>query len=222
MSVHPLPAKPKQKARRKRLLMPMAPPAYLAALERFVHAFSQIEDALAVVLWIVSEVKQPTAQALLSGVRVDQTFGLLARVMDARKISGPSRVALEETLRQIGLINKIRNEILHFGADGRGQGLLVVSNKRAAHIERRLREITVSARALDDMTYDLDTIWVRLHVYGFRIMASRMADMEFKIPGYAERLRRPWRYTPPPQAPSGGRNPQTLPAQPPQPPSSGG
>ena len=96
----------------------------------------------------------------------------------------------------------------------------MVSNKLSAHIESRLRETVVTAQTLDNMTYDLDTICVRLHVHGINISAK---DMDFSgLPGFPERLQRPWRYTPPPQAASDQKNPKTPLGQPPQPPVSGG
>jgi hypothetical protein len=189
--------------------MPMAPAKYLAALGRFVHAYSQIEMHMTIVLWIAAKVNFDIAPALLSGVRIDAAIGLIGRVLDARKIDDQNRTDLEATLRQLAILNKMRNDILHYGAKADADGELVVSNKVSAHVESRLRETIVSAQTLDDMTYDLDTIWVRLHVYGFRITAEGMGFSG--MPGFDQRLQRPWRYTPPPQASQAGKTPKTPP-----------
>jgi hypothetical protein len=202
------------------MLLPMAPAKYLAALGRFVHAFSWVEDHVAILLWITADVQQPTAQALLSGVKIEQAISLLGRVMDAREISGPDREALEEALRQVSLINKVRNEILHFGAKAQQDGRLVISNQRTAHINSRLREVTISPETLADMTYDLDAIWVRLHVYGWRLRSDHFDFSQSA--GHAERLERPWRYRPPQQAASTRKTQKTPPAQQLPPPTSGG
>jgi hypothetical protein len=121
-------------------------------------------------------------------------MGLIRRVLDARKIEGPDRDSLEMALSHLALINKMRNEILHFGVVVAEGGDLVVSNKLVAHVEKRLRETTISSQTLDNMTYDLDKIGVHLTVFTWRILAP---GIEIKVPEFHVRLRRPWRYKQP-------------------------
>jgi hypothetical protein len=184
--------------RREKPLLPMPPASYLASLGQFVHVFSQVEAMVAIALWVVADIKFEVAPALLSGVRVDGAIGLLGRVMDAKKMTGPNRESAETALRQLGIINKLRNDILHYGVDMTG-GELIVSNKMSAHIPERLREIVISHHILDDMTHDLEKINVHLFAFYTRTIYP---EIKIDIPGYAERLRQPWRYRSPRQSSS--------------------
>lgn len=202
------------KRRPGKMLMPMTSAPYLAALGRFVHAFSQIEAHLTVVLWVAAKIDFDIARALLSGVRIDGAINLLGRTMDARGIIGPNRTSLDAALQQLGLINKMRNDVLHYGATALANGELIVSNKMSAHLISRLREVPISVQSLDDMTYDLDKIWVQLEVSGHRLI---FPDLQFSIRGYDERLQRAWRYKPAPQSAQPRKTPKTHQGQPPPP-----
>ena len=50
---------------------------YYTALGQFVAAFSEIECAMEVVLWNISKIKSPVAQAVFSGVRADDACNKL-------------------------------------------------------------------------------------------------------------------------------------------------
>jgi hypothetical protein len=172
----------------------MAPEKYLLALGRFTHAFSRIEMFTTLALWVVSGVGQQMGRALLSGIRVDQAISVLRRVMDTENITGPQRDDLEPALQHLGMINKMRNDILHYGADVLENNQLMVSNFLSAHLDERLREVIISPQMLDDMTFDLDKIGVHFDVF---IMRQSVPGIIINDADYLERLQRPWRYIPP-------------------------
>lgn len=88
-------------------------------------AFSFVEVSIASALWAVVGIPTKIGQALLSGVRVDQAISLINRVADVKGIKGQTREEMTVVMQQLGVINKARNDILHFGIthDETGGGL---------------------------------------------------------------------------------------------------
>jgi hypothetical protein len=58
---------------------------------------------------------------------------------------------------QFALITKIRNDILHYGAQFETLDVLLASNERDAHTPARLREIRITPYDLWSMNHDLHT-----------------------------------------------------------------
>lgn len=155
--------------------------------------FAHAEALIQLLLWKVAGLQMPLAQAVLSGVRVDQAMSLINRALDA---SGrvDDKFALERLFSQFGLLNRTRNDILHYGAILAEKDVATVSNALVAHIPSRVREIKVSIFNLEQMSFDL-------RVIAYALGQIALLDAPIAEEGKANPcLLRSWRYKPPPQA----------------------
>jgi hypothetical protein len=138
---------------------------YFKALGIFVHAFAEVEGWMLTMLTMLSGVRDESGPALFSGVRIEQGISFIRRLYEAHRC--PIDPALDEALRQLAIINNVRNRILHYGGLVGGDAR-VVSTYRAAHIPERIQEFPISATKLDAMSEDLLTI-----IYLFSVVLPR-------------------------------------------------
>lgn len=185
--------------------------AYHQALGSFVSAFAMTEQLLQLTLRLFAGLENKIGSALLSGVRPDQAKDLLNRVLDVRNM-GPVKGMLKRHFDHLGLITKVRNDILHYGAEFETPEVLIVSNERDAHVPSRLREIRITPSSLRQMNLDLGTIRCGLLAAVEEIIPS---DRDYK---WREHAREPWRYKPPPQGTLGQTGQKNRPKRSPRPP----
>jgi hypothetical protein len=164
-------------------------PRFWQALGHFVADFAHAEALTQLLLWKVAGLEMPLAQAVLSGVRVDQAMGLINRAMDALG-RGDDKLALERYFNQFGLLNRVRNDILHYGPVLSEKDVATVSNALAAHLPSRVRETKLSISDLEQMSFDL-------RVIGY--VLAQISLLDVPIPEACSLLRS-WRYKQPPQA----------------------
>ena len=163
---------------------------YYDALGQFVTAFSQVETTLLRALWQLAQ--------FLSGVRIEGAIGFINRIADAENWPKDKRSDWQKIFTQIGLINKLRNDILHYGTTGFGS-VRVVSNQAVAHIPERIREIHITPKILDRATKDLWDIFIFVTLLG---AAGEIYGRKPKTILRDLRRRKTWRYKQPPQADS--------------------
>jgi hypothetical protein len=172
---------------------------YHRALGAFVSAFSQVEATLLRALWILAKLKPPYAQAVLSGVKIEGAMGLINRIAEAEQWPESKKSQWEVVFSQLGIINKLRNDILHYGGAMFGDAW-VISNRAVAHHPKRIREIHITPKILEDATTDLGLMNVRLV-----LLAGPKAGVIYPRRGGRRDLDRimqhmPWLYKQPPQA----------------------
>src|ERR1700675_4670161 len=105
---------------------------YHRALGAFVSAFSQVEATLLRILWILARLEAPYAQAVLSGVKIEGAMGFINRIAEAEQWPENKKSQWQVIFTHLGLINKLRNDILHYGGSMFGD-VWVVSNLAVAH-----------------------------------------------------------------------------------------
>jgi hypothetical protein len=170
-------------------------PFYIS-LGRFLHQYSLLETAMLTVLIGVSGVTLSVGKSIYSGTRIGTAKSYINRILDAT-----DRAALKEQLRpyfdQIGLINSMRDEVLHYGATyDFSKNALIVSNERVAHTPDKLRRIEVNPQLLDDLRHD--TLRAYCGVLLCWVGGSSPPDAR----KYFESVvASPWRYKQPPLVP---------------------
>jgi hypothetical protein len=169
---------------------------YQQSLGRFVMAFSRIEANLQTVLWHFPGVPSPTAQAVFSGVRTEGAISYINRIGDAQKWRKTKKERLQLVFTQLGHINKLRNEILHYGAELHAPNTWVISNRLFAHLPERVKETIVSPAILDNATADLNTIEANLIFMAWGKEMPAKARTTFR-----RAMRNAWLYKPPPLSP---------------------
>jgi hypothetical protein len=188
-----MPLSPVVKTRYVRRFLRQYKDPYYDALGRFVTAFSMVETTLLRVLWKLAHLEAPYAQAVLSGVRIEGSMGYINRIADAEKWSPEKRQNWQKIFSQIGLINKLRNDILHYGTSEFGS-VRVVTNVVVAHTPDRVREIHIKPAILDKASKDLWDIFLFLTFLG------GIGEIYGKQPTVSRLRRKAWRYKQPPQA----------------------
>src|ERR1700731_469239 len=135
-----------------RFLIPQHTQEYWAALGEFVSTFSTVEVNMQQALWEFAGLSRPLALALLAGsTRIDSAMTLINKVSVAKKWKSARKRELQTICTQLGIINKVRNDILHYGANYI-EGEWVVSNRSMVATQKRARITRFTVRALRDMT----------------------------------------------------------------------
>jgi hypothetical protein len=169
--------------------------AFHQALGNFLTRFSEIEALMQRTLWRLAGVGPPTAQALFSGVRLEAAMQYISRIAAAEQWNAHRKAQIQHIFSQLGLINKLRNHILHYGAEPEGPNTWIITNKHFAHVPQNVSRIAISPTTLDDARYDLDKIEYHLIflVSGTSVRAPDQEEIDAV-------LGRAWRYKSPPQA----------------------
>jgi len=169
---------------------------YMLALGRFVSQFSNIESQIQRTLWKFSGVLEPTAQAVFSGVRTDGCIQYLNRIAGAQRWSDEKKNELEYVLSQLGMINKLRNDILHYGSlmAWPFEDAWLITNKPFVHMPERIQEIRVGPKLLKDATADLR----KIKMYLF-LMMHDVSIFDPEMSAYVPEPKHAWLYKPPPR-----------------------
>lgn len=150
---------------------------YWAALGEFIHHFSHTERTMQTFLRHAAEVSEVVGRAAFSGVKVDAAMSLCNRIFDATE-RPHLKMRMEPIFQQLGIINGIRNNIVHWGASDAGNDDFRVSNKFYAVTPERVTEFTVSLVELHSMMADLMKIDVHLSWEAARATSHIPAEME--------------------------------------------
>ena len=89
---------------------------YEEALGRFVHVFAKVEIAMALTLWHYAKTQYHIARVLFPRVRVHEAMTLIKQLADATNAPSEDCAELENVFQQLGIINGVRNDTLHYGA----------------------------------------------------------------------------------------------------------
>jgi hypothetical protein len=144
-------------------LVPGHTKEYWEALGEFVSTFSSVEVNMQLALWTFAGLSRPMATAILAGsTRIDSAINLMNKISVAKKWRAERKKEFSAISTQLGIINKIRNDILHYGAESASQDEWIISNKALAATQKRIRTTKVTVRALHEMTYDLVAIDLRI------------------------------------------------------------
>lgn len=163
--------------------------AYYEALGRFVDMFARVESTVTITLWSYAGTKPEIAKIAFAGTRVDVGCTYIKQL--AETTGAPQDVLndLKDVLQQIGIINGVRNAILHYGATSVAEGRAIVSD--ALKAKGQPTEFPISPTALDDMTVDLHKIIVHL---GYRHLKRPAPLGQFGRDVLSALLNAPWRY----------------------------
>lgn len=166
---------------------------YWETLGRFVDQFSVVENLIRGYLWYLMDIGQTTGAAVLSGVRMSEGISLINRLLEAKN-DDLSKSALAKYFNQLGVINSLRNDLLHYGGWVDELHYISVSNRQVAHTQDRIRAFRISMRELRYAIGDLETIYWALAVH----LANGIEPREWHSLNH-DSLDEPLRYKQPPQ-----------------------
>ncbi len=142
---------------------------YMFALGNFISMFSALEAKLQAALWKFAGVSPPGAQAVFSGVRVNGAMQFINRLADAQNWDKARKDELQFMFAQLGIINRLRNDLLHYGASWQEleDETFVITNKPFVHVPERIQETRITPEILKDAAFDTAQILLRLIVFGW-------------------------------------------------------
>ena len=153
---------------------------YYYELGRFVSIYATVEGSIFVLMASLIGISLKDSNAVLSGAKTDQCISNIKRLYEARETEMPDALVL--CLDQIGLINKLRNDILHSGT----KADFTVTNELRA-LPDRIIAYPVSAKLLQNAIMDMGTILL--------VLASFISPEAFPTAKVDRTvlLSRPWR-----------------------------
>jgi hypothetical protein len=120
-------------------------PAYYTALGHFIFTFARVETILHRALWFCAGVRSPVAQAVFSGFKIEGCLQLIRRTAEAKNWTKDKREKLEEITNRLGPINRLRNDLLHYGVDldMKNDDSWTFTNAQFVHVPERIRTETI-------------------------------------------------------------------------------
>ncbi len=140
---------------------------FFTALGEFVAAFSEVEIELQFILWRLAGLEQPIGQAVLSGVRTEDAMNRINRLGDALEWTQKHQDRFQHCFSHLGEINRLRNDILHYGAQLKEGYNWRTSNSPFVHVDKKIRTREFSVIDLENATVDLKTLRRYLNELGF-------------------------------------------------------
>ncbi len=171
----------------------------------FVIQFAGCESVLLMFLSLLLGISKDECNAVTSGAKVDACSSFIKRVYEARRQEVPADVL--RCLTQLGMITKLRNDILHRGVQPDGT---VSSFLRA--LPDRVEIYSVSNETFDRATADLYQISITLGLHHAQIQGAA-PELE-KLRSF---VGKPWQYKPPQPTNNRQKNQNSFQTQPSQP-----
>jgi hypothetical protein len=168
---------------------------YYEALGRFVTIFSELEVDLQRMVWDLAGIHPSIAPTILPGLRIETAMSCVNRIADVQQWDKTRRTELEYIFHQLGDINKLRNDILHYGSKSHDAEQWTVTNLLFAHIPSKVRILKITPDILLNAAMDLSKILLHLLLlFGHRHISDGDRALS------AEIVASPWQYKPPLQA----------------------
>jgi hypothetical protein len=154
---------------------------YWAALGKFVSTFSLVEVNMQLALWTFAGMSKTMARALLSGsTRIDAAMNLISKLAEAQQWEAARQTELSYLFTQLGIINKVRNDLLHYGARSQGSGEWLVTSELLATTKNQIRTTKITIPILEEMTRDITIINLRLTLLAWGDQMDKAARYLFE------------------------------------------
>ena len=183
---------------------------YWLALGRFINCFSNIEQSLHTYLWMLSQVEVSVLRAILPDARMNNVVSAINKIIQSR--ADTEHPLYRRAVEQIGIISKVRNQIVHYPSGLTDKGLLISNAIKA--MPGKAVEATVTIQTIDDMSEDCIVIGACIAA----LITERANLPPDAKPIPWERIAQtPWRYKQPSQSASVHKRHERIPKPRPQP-----
>lgn len=167
--------------------------AYWLALGRFIATFTHVEQAFHSYLWLTTGVDPRLLRAILPDARIGNVSSALNKIWQSRSDEPPALYT--RAIQQVGLLQRLRNDICHSPSKLTDKGLLISNLTKA--LPGKEMEAIVTVETLERATYDL-------HIARACILALISEDIcqspdATPLP-WASLAQTPWRYKQPTQS----------------------
>jgi hypothetical protein len=134
---------------------------YYEALGRFIDMFARVETAITLTLWHYAKTQPEMGKIIFAGSKIEACSTYIKQLAAASNADKELRDDLEGVLQQLGIINGVRNKVIHYGAESVAEGDAIVSDALKAKGEPD--RFPISPPILDQMTADLTKIAAHLN-----------------------------------------------------------
>lgn len=160
---------------------------YWTELGRFIHGFSSVERALQAVAWQTAGVTHEVARVVFGKLRVEATIEVIRSLQRSQGLEADPRQA--RAFAHLKVIARIRNDVVHQGADFTTDGLKVTNVLMA--LPGNERTTAMSPAILRDLSMDLVVVQTCLMI---PIIESVPMPTEMKDQ-WRTSASTPWRYS---------------------------
>lgn len=181
---------------------------YWRALGEFVHYFSMAEMQVTFVLRHLMRTDERVARVVVGGSQLDARCTYIKELLVVHREGRKTQEEMKFILKQLSIITKVRNDILHYGTGRFGFYELIISNAVVAKTSSRVREYAIDVPSLQKMTEDL-----RLIIMGLANVLYKPSERVSRRKRWEKALRGAWRYKSPPPVPPRRRSQLPLPTQ---------
>lgn len=210
----PPPDSPEGRARAERIK------EYYKELGVLVSMFPAVEVSMFALLAALCGARRELALALFADVRIDSAMTTARRLLAAREeVFGKSELQslterwLHYAFDQLGIINGIRNQIIHHGLGEVSASFekVTISNRFRARSEAHLTEIPISAEILRQMKHDAAIAGgIISSVTRALLSHATAATSSFQSIAFFAK-EHPWQYKSPLQGGKKGKTPDSSP-----------
>jgi hypothetical protein len=178
------------------------PQNYHTALGEFITLFSIVEWDINNLIRYYLKISREKLNILQGAYRMDNGLDILNKLRVAGRIPKDRISELDEIVSHLRKINRLRNDIVHYGIGNATSGNeTVVSNEFYAYKNKNIVSHVVSTRILNFAQIDLAMLLIRINLLLHPQSRAR--------PHNAKVLHETWRYTPQSPAPHDPDLPQT-------------
>jgi hypothetical protein len=142
---------------------------FYKCLGSFVLKYSDTEALIQTALWHFAGVPSPTAQAAFVGSGPDRAMKIISRIAAAQNWPEEKKSVMQHAFQQLERIKKLRNNILHYGAQLEGPDTWRISNEQFVHVPKNISTTIVSPTTLksaEDDLHDIDMLLIDIMCFG--------------------------------------------------------
>lgn len=158
-------------------------------LGEFISAFTTIEMHLYVVACIVLKLENSTSKVLLGDARMRALMDAIKRYYEESEEPYPP--ALDRAITQLGILNGLRNDLVHWYHHAVDDGINFSNTQRA--LTRRARQMLIQPSLLEDMLHDVRACHRLLVVY--QHSRHRPGDPRHGPPNLPDEIREAYKAT---------------------------
>jgi hypothetical protein len=165
---------------------------YWESVGQFVSTYSSLEVNMQLASWTFAELSNPMARVLLGGsTRIDAAMTLISKMAVAQKWKKAKKSELNAIFSQLGHINKLRNDLLHYGATAskRNKGDWIISNRAVEDTRKKIRTTKITTEILNRLTQDVTNIELRLVLLAWGHLMPTKTRRRFQ-----QVRQQPWRH----------------------------
>jgi hypothetical protein len=162
--------------------------SYFEALGRFIHSYARLEVGLHILFRHCLGLGD-AGRSLSAGESADRLMTMTSRIARARNLEQTLVDEMQDVFTHIRNISKLRNSLIHRGAEIYGDDI-ISSNVMTARTVEEAEILRMNLSDIQAATSDCDTAFLRLAAISTRDAPNLNTDEARETRGRA------WRYTP--------------------------